>query len=178
MSEAQIPTLTAAPAVIDALLTGEQIVDLRVGDGPDGPPTGATRFWLRADPAATAELKPAYRRARELSVPAGEPPAGQVRIAGWAELVGRGRTVIDDKATEALNGKTVLALEPLAGQDVLVLALRVHRLVEPLTGSEDLAGLPADPRTVPSEPALSGAAFEARLRGLENALPASLESPG
>jgi hypothetical protein len=55
-------------------------------------------------------------------------------------------------------------------------------LLEPVTvaWSEDyrgctswvtLAGLPDDPATLPSEPALSDVAFEARLKGVHDALP-------
>ena len=80
--------------------------------------------------------------------------------------------MLDDKAREALNGKTILALDPLDGQEVLVLALRAHRLVEPLTVPDDLAGLPADPADgPPSEPALSDKAFEARYNGSTAASP-------
>ena len=90
-----------------------------------------------------------------------------------------GATVVDDQAKEALNGKTVLALDPLTGQEVLVLALRAHRLAEPVTVSEgDFGGLPADPAEgPPSEPALSEMAFRARYGGLLDALP-GLKRPG
>ncbi|HKN39617.1 MAG TPA: hypothetical protein VJ456_10960, partial [Acidimicrobiia bacterium] len=82
-----------------------------------------------------------------------------------------------DAAREALNGKTILALEPFAGREVRLLALRAHRLVEPVTVAEgDLAGLPADPADgPPSEPALSDAAFEARYNGVANALRGGLK---
>jgi hypothetical protein len=67
-----------------------------------------------------------------------------------------------------------------------VLALRVHRLLEPLTvpwqeryggctSWVELDGLPDDPAAVPSEPALSDAAFGARLDGSVDALPTLLE---
>ena len=69
-----------------------------------------------------------------------------------------------------------------------VLALRAHRLAEPVvvpfreeyggcTSWVDLAGLPADPASVPSEPALSDGAFEARLGFAANDLPAGFEQP-
>ena len=156
------------------------MIDLRVQPDAGGPPAGATRFWLRADPAATPELKAAYRRARELSLPDEGAPPGQVRVDGWAELVGRATTRLDDEGKAALDGKTVLALDPLVGQDVLVLALRAHRLVQPATvPAADLGGLPADPAAGPaSEPALSDTAFEARYNGVANALPGGLTPPG
>src|SRR5687767_11375942 len=177
MADAAAPTLTLPGRVIQALLAGEQVIDLRRQPDDGGPPAGATRFWLRADPGADPQLKPAYQRARDLSLPGEAPDPGQVRIDGWAELAGVGATVVDDQAKEALNGKTVLALDPLDGQEVLVLALRAHRLVEPVTVSEaDLGGLPAE--GPPSEPALSEMAFRARYGGLLDALPGGLQRPG
>lgn len=179
MADAAVPTLTAPAPVIEALLAGEQVIDLRVQPGAGGPPEGVTRFWLRADPRAAPELKAAYRRARELSLPAKGTPSGQVRIEGWAELVGRASTRLDEKGKDALDGKTVLALDPLVGQDVVVLALRAHRLVEPATVAADLGGLAADPADgPPSEPALSDTAFQARLNGVAGALPGGLSPPG
>lgn len=165
--------------VIDALLAGEQVVDLRVQPAAGGPPAPATRFWLRADRGAEPALKDAYRRARELSLPDEPAVSGQIRIDGWAELTGTATTVVDDEGKGALDGKTILAIDPFVGQEVLVLALRAHRLVEPLLTGENLAGLPADPAEgPPSEPALSDAAFEARRNGLANALPGRLKPPG
>jgi hypothetical protein len=174
-----VPTLTSPAAVVDALLEGEQIVDLRLEPPAGGPPEGARRFWLRADPDAAPALKPAYRRARELSTHDDAEP-GRVRIDGWVELAGSGATVMDDKAREALDGKTILDLHALAGREVRVLALRAHRLVEPLAVPPgDVAGLPADPAAgPPSEPALSDTAFEARYTGLANAVPGGLTRAG
>ena len=59
-----------------------------------------------------------------------------------------------------------------------MLALRVHRLLEPVTVTWDdgyggctswveLAGLPDDPASLPSRPALSDVAFAARLKAWE-----------
>ena len=177
MTDTAAPTLFVPRRVIQALLAGEQIVDLRRQPDAGGPPAGA-RFWLVADPGADPELKPAYQRARELSLPDDGPGPGKVRIDGWAELAGTATTVLDDKARDALNGKTILALEPLAGQEVILLALRAHRLVEPLTVPDDLAGLPADPGVgPPGEPAMSDTAFEARYNGVNGSLPGGL-GPG
>jgi hypothetical protein len=177
---AAVPTLTLPGRVIQALLAGEQVIDLRRHPADGGPPPGATRFWLRPDPTADPELKPAYQRARELSVPDEGAGPGQVRIDGWAELTGTASTVFDEQAREALDGKTILALGPYADEEVLVLALRAHRLVEPATVAEDgLTGLPADPADgPPSEPALSDTAFEARSNGLNGAIPGGLTPPG
>jgi len=67
-----------------------------------------------------------------------------------------------------------------------VLALRVHRLDEPLvvpyeeayggcTSWVDVAGLPDDPASVPSEPAVSDESFTARLRLTEQQLGRDLD---
>ena len=115
MTDAAAPTLKLPGRVIQALLAGEQVVDLRrSGDG--GPPPGAGRFWLVADPAADPALKPAYQRARELSLADEVAGPGRTRIDGWAELAGTASTVVDDKVKEALDGKTILALDPFDGQ--------------------------------------------------------------
>ncbi|MGH8972630.1 MAG: hypothetical protein ACRD0C_05440, partial [Acidimicrobiia bacterium] len=136
-------------------------------------------FWLAPD-GGQPELKAAYRRARELSLPEEPPPAGQVRIEGWAELVGRATTGLDGDRVAALNSKTVLDLDALAGAaaggGVTVLALRAHRLVEPLTVPADLSGLPADPAGEKTEVVLSDVAFDARLKGLADALPGGLSA--
>ncbi len=168
MGPAAAPALIVPAPVARALLEGEQVIDLR----PDAPPEGATRFWL-CPLGDAADLKPAYRMAQELSTGAQSPPAGQVRIEGWAELAGVGQARFDADGVAALDGKTVLALSP-GGDERVVLVLRAHRLVEPLTVAADLAGLPADPASLPSEPALSDVAFTARRDGLANALPGGL----
>jgi hypothetical protein len=41
----------------------------------------------------------------------------------------------------------------------------------------DVAGLPGDPTSLRSEPALSDTAFQARLEGVVNALPDGLAEP-
>jgi hypothetical protein len=64
-----------------------------------------------------------------------------------------------------------------------VLVLRVHRLAEPLTVPWDDAyggctswvtydGAPADPAALPSEVVLSDVAFEAKHKGIREAVPA------
>jgi hypothetical protein len=184
VTDTAVPALITSRDVVRALLTGEQIVDLRPGGGRESRPSG-TRFWLYPAPGEGPELKPAYRLARDLSVPEEEPPAGQVRIEGWAELVATATTRLDQERVAALDSKTVLALDRLAGGtpdpalgdhggDLLVLVLRAHRLLEPLTAPTDLTGLAGDPADTPSEPALSDVAFEARLKGVEGALPGGL----
>ena len=166
------PTLVISPAVVRALLEGEQIIDLRL----DGPPI-ATRFWL-APTAPDIDLKPAYRMARDLSVAEEAPPGGDVRIEGWAEVVATAEATLDAERIAALDSKTVAALDAMEGTEVSVVVLRVHRLAEPLTTPADFRGLPAEPWRAPSEPALSDTAFEARLQGVGNALPGGLTPAG
>jgi hypothetical protein len=171
-----VPALSLPGAVVRALLEGEQVADLRLPTAAR-PTPDRRRFWLTPN-GDEPPLKAAYRRARELSLPEEPPPAGQVRIEGWAELVGRATTGLDAERVAALNSKTVLDLDALAtaagGTEVEVLALRAHRLVEPLTVPADLSGLPPDPSGEKSEVVLSDVAFEARLNGLADALPAGL----
>ena len=179
MSDTAVPVLSAPGPVIDALLEGEQVIDLRLEPDAGALPEGTTRFWLRADPGAAPVLKAAYRRARELSLADEGAAPGRIRIDGWAELAGAATTVVDDRTREALNGKTILDLDPLSGREVTVLALRAHRLAEPAVVPEaDLGGLPPDPAAgPPSEPALSDEAFRARYNGLANTLPGGLTPP-
>lgn len=150
--------LVTDATVIRSLLEGEGIVDLR----PAGEPvTVGAKLWLRAG-GPPAELKPAYRALASLSRP---PREGAV--SGWAEVAGAGTVHLDAKAVEALNGKTVLHVDAMAGAEVQVVALRAHRLTEPVPGD----ALPADPATTASEPALSDGAFEAKLASVAESVP-------
>src|SRR5438105_4956079 len=145
--------------------------------------------WLRSDSQPSSEKSPSEAPVpRKLKVRTAQPVSRARRSAssGYvdAELspprgpVGNPwhstspGTRFDDQSRAALDGKTVLALDPLMGQEVLVLALRAHRLVDPVTvPAADLAGLVADPADGPaSEPALSEAAFQARYNGVTGAL--------
>lgn len=178
MEPASVPALDLPGAVIRALVAGEQVAHLRPA-GASGVPAGATRFWLRPN-GDEPVLKSAYRRARDLSQPEEPAPSGQVRIEGWAEISGRGTVRLDPERVAALSSKSVLDLEALAAAlgngEVEVLALRAHRLVAPRTEPEGLPGLPADPAQEASEPALSDVAFEARRKGLADALPDGLDA--
>src|SRR5262249_41198960 len=139
----------------------------------------ATRVWLypTAEHQKPELLKPAYRRWVDDAQPGVGAP---VRIEGWADVVGVAElTEPDDLAR--LDGKFVWPPDDAAGRlkwkrraPLLVLALRAHRLLEPVTVPWDdryggctswvtLDGLPDDPASLPSEPALSDGAFEARL---------------
>ena len=151
-------TLVTDAAVIRSLLEGEGIVDLRsAGD----PVTVGAKLWLQAG-GPPAELKHAYRALASLS-----PPPGAAVVAGWAEVAGAGTVHLDAKAVEALNGKTVVQVASMAGAEVQVVALRAHRLAEPVPGDR----LPADPAGTVSEPALSDGAFEAKLQAVADSVP-------
>ena len=102
--------------------------------------------------------------------PASQRPTRSERAAIASKLIWT-----DDYAASRLGWKK---RDPL-----WVLALRVHRLLEPVTVAWDAAyggctswvelqGLPDDPASLPSEPALSDVAFAARLKGSVEALPA------
>lgn len=153
-----IPVLQTDASVVRSLLEGEGIIDLRPAG--EAPPAG-TKLWLQAG-GPPVELKPAYRALSTLS-----PPPGLATIAGWAEVAGSGTVQVDDKAIEALQGRTVVAVQSLAGDEVQVVALRAHRLTEPAPPGD----LPADPAAAESGPALSDGAFEAKLQALAEAVP-------
>jgi hypothetical protein len=185
------PALKEWAAIVHALLEGEQIVDLRKGGlREDGRHFGvqASRCWLypTAEHQRGELLKEAYRHYTDLAV--ASPVGGPITIPGWAEVVDVA-TVTEPEQLEALDGKTIWSRDYAASRlkwkqrdPLWVLVLRVHRLLEPVTvGWRDeyggctswvaLAELPDDPSELPSEPALSDVAFEARRKGVVDALP-------
>ena len=182
--------------IVRALLAGEQVIDVRKGGLHEaGRHFGvqAPRVWLypTAEHQRAELLKPAYRHTLSISPasPVGEP----IRIEGWADVVGTA-TLTEPSELAALGSKLIWTgdyAESRLGwkrRDPLwVLVLRAHRLDDPLTVPWDdayggctswvrLAGLPDDPATLPSTPALSDEAFVARRKGAESALPAGLEA--
>jgi hypothetical protein len=183
--------------IVHALLEGEQVVDVRKGGlREDGRHFGlqATRVWLypTAEHQKPELLKPAYRHAIDVAAasPVGEP----IRIEGWADIVGVA-TVTGPEQLAALDSKLIWTFDYAESRlrwkkrdPLWVLALRVHRLLEPVvvpwreeyggcTSWVDLHGLPDDPAALPSEPALSDVAFKSRLKGIVDALPAGLAEP-
>jgi hypothetical protein len=189
------PALKEWAVIVHALLEGEQIVDLRKGglreDGRhfDVP---ASTCWLypTAEHQRPELLKDAYRHWTDLAT--SSPVGGAITIPGWAEIV-QVATVTDEEHVSALAGKTIWSTDYAASRlkwkkrdPLFVLVMRVHRLLEPVvvewrdeyggcTSWVPLdaggAALPADPRELPSEPALSDVAFEARWKGVKDALP-------
>jgi hypothetical protein len=190
MSNASVPALKEWAVVCHALVEGEQIVDLRKGGlreprrhfGVD-----ATAAWLypTVEHQRAELLKPAYRHWIELAPGArvGEP----ITVHGFVDVV-ETHTITEPDVLDALGSKVIWTGDYAASRlswkrrdPLWVLVLRAHRLLEPCTVSwddgyggctswVDLAGLPADPHSVASEPALSDEAFAARLKGVREAL--------
>ena len=184
------PALKEWAVVVRALLSGEQILDIRKGGiREDGRHFGvqANRFWLypTLEHQRAELLKPAYRR--WVSDDGDEPGIGEsVPIEGWAEVVGT-VTITEPEELERLGSKLIWAQDYAASRlqwkrrdPLWVLALRAHRAVEPVTltvqdgfrGCTSWLELDAlgEPSTVPSEPALSDESFDARLQLIEREL--------
>jgi hypothetical protein len=104
-------------------------------------------------------------------------------------------TITEPNVLARLDSKLIWSPEYVASRlrwkrrdPLWVLALRAHRLLEPIdvpwhddyrgcTSWVDLHGLPEDPTAVPSRPALSDESFAARLALLERQLGLSFEAP-
>jgi len=178
-------------AVVHALLEGEQILDVRKGGlREDGRhfSVQSTRFWLypTAEHQKPELLKEPYRHWIELAHAA--PVGAPITIEGWADVV-KLATVTEAEELDAIASKLIWTGDYAASRlgwkkrdPLWVLALRVHRLLAPVavpwdaayggcTSWVELQGLPDDPASLPSEPALSDVAFAARLKGSVEALP-------
>jgi hypothetical protein len=182
--------------VVHALLAGEQILDLRKG----GLREEDRRFDLRSRRFAlypTTEhqradlVKPAYQRWIVPETAAGD----RLRIEGWADAVGVA-TITEASVLDALDAKFIWTRDYAESrlswkhrQPLWVIALRAFRLLEPLdlpmraeyagcASWVDVDGLPADPASLPSEPALSDESFDARLQLCANAVPGGFAQPG
>jgi hypothetical protein len=195
-STSRAPAFKEWAVIVHALLQGEQILDVRKGGLHEpGRHFGleATRVWLypTVEHQQADLLKPAYRRWLESDVSGVGSP---IRIEGWADIVGVAELTEPDDLAK-LDGKFVWTLDYAATRlkwkrrDPLhVLALRAYRLAEPVivpwrdeyggcTSWVTLDGLPDDPASLPSEPALSDGAFEARLGFAAGDLPAGFSDP-
>lgn len=182
--------------IVRALLAGEQLLDVRKGGlREDGRHFAlrAERFWLY--PTTEHErpelLKPAYRR---WLGPAPDARPSTIEIAGWADVVGVAQ-ITDREHLDAIDSKVIWTRDYVESRldwkprDALwVLALRAHRLLEPVeipfldryagcSSWVDLDGVPADPSAVGSEPALSDESFTARLDLIAKELPGGFEAP-
>ncbi len=182
--------------VVHALLAGEQILDLRKGGLREDErrfDVRSRRFWLypTTEHQRPELVKPAYRR----WVTSGDDDAAdRLRIEGWADVVGVA-TITDEAVLESLESKFVWTrayaesrLQWKQRQPLWVLALRANVLTEPVdlpmrdeyvgcASWVDLDGLPADPASLPSEPALSDESFAARLKLCADAIPGGLAAP-
>jgi hypothetical protein len=188
-------------AVVQALLEGEQILDVRKGGiREDGRhfSVQSSRLWLypTLEHQRPELLKPAY--ARWISqLPEAEGPgsgASDFVISGWADVVGAA-TTSDPDVLDALDGKVIWSREYVETRfkwkrrdPLWILALRVHRLHEPIavayrdeyggcTSWVDVDGLPDDPASLASEPVLSDVAFEAKLKGAAGEIPGGFHPP-
>ena len=200
---ASILDCVSAPAykewavVVRALLEGEQLLDVRKGGlREDGRHFGirATRVWLypTAEHQRADLLKPAYQRWLDDSV--ASPPGEPIHLAGWADITGVAKITEPDEL-DKLESKFIWTRDYAESRlkwkkrdPLWVLALRVHRLLDPVTvpwreeyggctSWVDLDGLPDDPATLPSETALSDESYAARVKLVENDLSGKLEAP-
>ena len=178
--------------IVHALLEGEQIIDVRKGGlHEDGRhfDLQSTRFWLypTAEHQKPELLKEPYRHWIDLASAA---PVGEsIRIDGWAD-VDHAAEITEPEQLDALGVEADLdarvravtagleAPRPVVGARapraptaradhgaVERLLRRLHQLGRP-------RGPPRRPGSVPSELALSDVAFEGRLKGTLEALPA------
>jgi hypothetical protein len=196
------PAFKEWAVIVRALLEGEQIVDVRKGglreakqgNGRRHFAVHANRFWLypTSEHQQPELLKDAYRHTIELSP--GSPVGESIRIDGWADVVGVARVTEPDLLAK-LDSKLIWTLDYAESRlkwkqrdPLWILALRVHRLHEHLvvpwrddyggcTSWVPVEGLPEDPASLPSVPALSDEAFDARLQGVVNELPDGLTEP-
>ncbi|MBV8949848.1 MAG: DUF1802 family protein [Actinobacteria bacterium] len=190
------PAFKEWAVIVDALLEGEQIVDIRKGGiREEGRHFAlqATRCWLypTVEHQKPELLKAAYRHRVDGT---SDPRDGQVRIDGWADIVGIAK-ITEPEHLEALDSKLIWSgdyastrLRWKRRDPLWVLVMRAHRLLEPLrtpfrdeyagcSSWVDLTGVPEDAASLASEPALSDTAFEARLQGVVAALPNGLTAP-
>lgn len=181
-----------------ALLAGEQILDLRKGGiREEGRHFAlrATRVWLypTVEHQERSLVRPAYQRWIE-DAEREAPPDRAIRVEGWADIVGVAK-LTEPADLAKIEGKFIWTPEYAASRlhwkrrdPLWVLALRAHRLDEPITvpwreeyggctSWVDLAELPDDPGALDSQPALSDGAFAARLGFVANDLPAGFTDP-
>lgn len=190
-----VPAFKEWAVIVQALLEGEQILDIRKGGLHE---TGrhfgvaATRAWLfpTYEHQRAELLKPAYRH---WLTGAQEPAEGRLRFDGWADVVGVA-TVTDPEVLDGLDGKVIWSRDYVESRfrwksrdPLFVLALRAHVLDDPIivdahqsyggcTSWVDVAGLP-DPTRLSARPSLSDEAFMARLKGAAAAIPGGFTPP-
>ena len=189
-----MPALKEWAAVVRALLTGEQVLDIRKGGVREDSRRFALesrRFWLwpTVEHQRAELLKPAYRRwiPEPMSAENREDDA-PIRVEGWAEVVATA-TLTEPDDLAKLDSRLIWTTEYAASrlhwrrrEPLWVLALRVHRLIEPRCAAWrneyakcaswlELPDLPDDPTGLASEPALTDESFAARLEFARRELP-------
>lgn len=183
--------------VVRALLGGEQLLDVRKGGLREEGRHFAlphTRFFLypTVEHQQPELVRPAYRR--WIDEDADTPGEGPVTVTGWAEVEGV-VTITDPEDLAKLASKLIWTGDYVESRlrwkrrdPLWVLALRAYNLEEPAvvawrdeyrgcTSWMDLAGLPDDPATLASEPALSDESFTARRGLIERELGRGFEAP-
>jgi hypothetical protein len=176
--------------VVHALLAGEQILDLRKGGLREEQrrfDVRSTRCWLypTTEHQRPDLVKPAYRRWLDEDANRRD---DTLRVEGWVDVAGVA-TITDESVLDALDSKFIWTrayaesrLQWKHRQPLWILALRAFRLVEPVevplrteyagcSSWVDVDGLPADPASLPSEPALSDESFAARVKLAAGAIP-------
>jgi hypothetical protein len=192
------PAFKEWAVVVRALLEGEQILDVRKGGlREDGRhfDLHATRVWLypTAEHQKPELVKPAYRHWVDETI-AAAPSDKSIRIEGWADVVAVA-TITDPDDLAKLASRFIWTSDYAESRlswkrrdPLWVLALRVHNLVDPImvpwrdeyggcTSWVELDGLPPDPTSVPSEPALSDESFASRLDLTKKEVPGLFQSP-
>lgn len=192
------PALREWAVIYDALLQGRQIVDLRKGGIHESERRFAlrsSRFWLYPgyEHQRPGLLKPAFRPDLE-RVLRQAPPAGVIRIPGWAELVATAE-LSDPDALRQLDDQFIWAQDYAAErlrwkpkQPLHLLVLRAYRLADPIdvpwrdqyrgcTSWADLVDLPSDPAALPSQSALTDQQFADRYTALRSRLAHLLPAP-
>lgn len=182
--------------IVRALLTGEQIVDVRKGGlREEGRHfrLRSRRLWLypTAEHQHAEVLKAPYRQWLHDS-PA-SPPGAPIRLDGWAEVVGVAQ-VTEPEVLARLDSRVIWTLEYTSARlrfkprdALVVLALRAYWLREPITldwrasyagctSWVDLEDAP-EPSTLACEPALSDESFAFRLGLLQESLGVTFEVP-
>ncbi len=192
-----MPACKEWAVVVDALLRGQQVLDLRKG-GLHEPGRAfslpAPRFWLfpTYEHQQAELLKPAHRSALERV--RAERVDGVVHLRGWAEVVGVAR-VTEPRQLADLEDEFIWTIDYAAKrlrwkrrQPLWLMALRVWRLHRPLVTPErpdyrgctswvTLHDTPDDPVTLPTAPVLATAELERRLSTVGAAIPGGLLAP-
>jgi hypothetical protein len=192
------PAFKEWAVVVRALLSGEQILDVRKGGiREEGRhfDLQANRFWLypTTEHQQPELLKPAYRRWVD-DTAAEARPDGALRLSGWADVV-RIATITEPDDLARLGSRLIWSSEYVESRlkwkrrdPLWILAVRAHRLVEPVivpwrdeyrgcTSWVPLVDVPTDPASLVSEPALTDATFAARLQLVEQELPGAFADP-